>query len=191
MDFRAFLDTGIPTTEDRGFAGITARATDKPLITAVEGYALGGGFEIALACDIIVASRSARFGLPEVKLGLVAGAGGIMRLPQRLPYHVAMRLILTGDILDASEAERYGLLSVQCEDGTATATAASLAVRIAANGPLAIRASKRLVQAARVWPEEEMFDRQRQLVDPVLGSADAREGVDAFLKHRTPIWRAH
>lgn len=190
MDLRAFLETGIPMTEGRGFGGITARAADKPLIAAVEGYALGGGFEIALACDIIVASRSARFGLPEVKLGLVAGAGGIMRLPQRLPHYVAMRMILTGDALEATDAERYGLLSVLCDEGTATVTATGLAARIAANGPLAIRASKRLVRTARVWPEHEMFERQRHIVDPVSASVDAREGVDAFLSHRAPTWRA-
>jgi enoyl-CoA hydratase len=188
MDLKAFPAEGIPKITGRGFGGIVERAADKPLIAAVEGYALAGGFEIALACDLIVAGRSARFGLPEVTRGLVAAAGGLLRLPVRLPYHVAMSLALTGEFLDAPAAAAYGLITRMTDDGAALAAALDLARTIAANAPLAVRASKYVVSHAGEWPAGEAFARQAEITDPIFDSEDAREGALAFAERRPPRW---
>ncbi len=188
MDLKAFLageDIGVP---GRGL-GFTERPPRKPVISAVEGFALAGGTELALATDLIVASRDARFGLPEVRRGLVAGGGGLIRLPQRIPFQKAMELALTGDRLTAEEALVLGLVNRVTEPGEALAGALELAERIAANGPLAVAATKEIVVAARDWPADEAFGRQRAIYEPVFASADAREGGAAFAEKRQPVWQ--
>lgn len=188
MDLRAFLEGERPNVEGHGYGGLTERPTRKPLIAAVEGYALAGGFEAALACDMIVASTTARFGLPEVKRGIVAAAGGLMRLPQRIPYHIAMQYVLTGDMMIAERAAQLGLVNELVEPGHALDAALRLAARVLENGPLAVAASKRIVSESRTWPASEMFLRQQELVEPVFASEDAREGSRAFVEKRAPRW---
>lgn len=189
MDLKAFVSGENPAHPVRGFAGLTAKPPRKPLIAAVEGYALAGGCEIALACDLVVAAEDARFGIPEVKRGLVAGAGGLLRLPRRIPYQVAMELALTGDFLDAADAHRFGLVNRLTPAGGALAGARELAARIAANGPLAVAATKEVVVSAPEWPADEAFARQQAIIGPVFASADAREGAVAFAEKRPPVWR--
>lgn len=161
----------------------------KPLIAAVEGHAVTGGFELALACDMIVAARTTRFGLPEVKRGLVAVGGGLLRLPKRWPYHIAIECILTGEELSAVRAHTHGLVNCLTDPGEALAVALDLAQAIAANGPLALAASKRVVQESLDWPQVEMFERQSEITGPVLASEDAREGATAFAEKRAPVWK--
>lgn len=188
MDLKAFV-AGEPVAVDgRGFAGIVQRASSKPLIAAVEGFAVAGGFEIALACDLIVAARGARFGIPEVKRGLVAAGGALLRLPQRIPYHLAMELALTGDFVDAERAFEVGLVSRLVEPGSAVDAAVELAESIAANGPLALAASKRILVEAPAWPADSAWERQAEITDPVRASEDAREGSLAFAEKRAPRW---
>src|SRR5215207_7120754 len=189
MDLKAFVAGERPWVGDRGFAGITQRAARKPLIAAVEGYALAGGFEVALSCDLIVAARDARFGIPEVKRGLVAGAGGLIRLPKRIPYHLAMELALTGEPVDAPRAMDLGIVNRLAEPGEALAAAHELAAQIARNAPLALSASKAIVQRAGEWTEDEAWQRQDEIVRPVFGSEDALEGARAFAEKREPRWR--
>jgi enoyl-CoA hydratase len=188
MDLKAFVTGESPSLPGRGFAGLTEAPPAKPLIAAVEGYALAGGCEIALACDLVVAADNARFGIPEVKRGLVAAAGGLLRLPRRIPYQVAMELALTGAFLDARRAHDLGLVNRLTEPGGALAAARELAAAIAANGPLAVRATKHIVAHADEWPVAEFWDRQRAIVAPVFTSADAREGAIAFAEKRPPRW---
>lgn len=188
MDLKGFLAGKRPSLPGRGFGGLTEAPPRKVLIAAVEGYALAGGFELALACDLIVASRAAKFGLPEVKRGLVAAAGGLMRLPRRVPYHVAMEYALTGDMMSAEAAHAYGLVNRLAEPGQALDGALALAAAVGANGPLAVATSKRIVAESADWSNEEMFERQRPLVAPVLASSDAREGAAAFAEKRKPVW---
>ena len=189
MDLKAFLAGERPTVPGRGFAGIAERGSDKPLIAAVEGYALAGGFEIVLACDLIVAGRSAVFALPEVKRSLVAAGGGLMRLPRRIPFQWAMELALTGDNLTAPQAREIGLVNRLVGDGRARDEAMALARKIAANGPLAVKATKRILAQGLSWPADEFFARQSELSEPVRASADAREGALAFAEKRSPRWR--
>jgi enoyl-CoA hydratase len=185
MDLKAFVAGERPDVEGRGFAGIVQGPPRKPLIAAVEGWALAGGFEVALACDLIVAARDARFGIPEVKRGLVAAGGALIRLPRRIPYHLAMELALTGDPISAERAAELGIVSRLAEPGEALASALSLAAAIAANGPLAVDATKRLLVA----DEGDAWDRQAKIVGPVFASDDAREGSVAFAEKRAPVWR--
>ena len=189
MDLKGFLRGENPVVEGRGLAGLTEAPPRTPLIAAVEGWALAGGCEVVLACDLVVASRDAKFGIPEVKRGLVAGGGGLLRLPQRLPYHVAMELALTGDPLDAELAHRYGLVNVLSEPGKALDAAIELAGRIAANGPLALAATKQILRTSLDWTEAEGWQRQAEIMGPVFASEDAREGATAFAEKRAPIWR--
>jgi enoyl-CoA hydratase len=189
MDLKAFVKGERPYVGDRGFAGITQRAADKPLIAAVEGYALAGGFEIALSCDLIVAGRDARFGIPEVKRGLVAAAGGLFRLPQRIPYHLAMELALTGDPITADRAAEIGIVNRVVENGQALDTARELAAAIVKNAPLALAASKGVVRRAREWDEAEAWERQGEIAGGVFGSDDAQEGARAFAEKREPEWK--
>jgi enoyl-CoA hydratase len=189
MDLKAFVAGESSDHPDRGFAGIVRRPPVKPLIAAVEGWALAGGFEVALACDLIVASREARFGIPEVKRGLVAAGGGLLRLPSRIPYHLAMELALTGDPIGAERAEAVGLVSRLTAPGEALPGALELAATIAANGPLAVAASKRILVEAPGWPQDELWERQDEIDAPVFGSEDAREGATAFAEKRPPVWR--
>ncbi|EHI12159.1 crotonase/enoyl-CoA hydratase family protein [Mycolicibacterium thermoresistibile] len=189
MDLKAFARGEVPRPEPRGFAGIVKQPPAKPLVAAVEGAAVGGGFEIVLACDLIVASESARFSLPEVTRGLTPNGGGLLRLPRRIPHHLAMELILTGRPVTAARAAELGLLNRLTPPGSALSTARELAAVIAANGPLAIRAAKRVVEESPDWPRTEMFTRQEDIVAPVRSSADAAEGARAFAEKRMPLWR--
>jgi enoyl-CoA hydratase len=189
MDLKAFVAGESPYYGDRGFAGIVQRPPQKPLIAAIEGFAVAGGCEIALACDLIVAARGARLGVPEVKRSLVAAGGALLRLPRRLPAGVAMELALTGDPIDAERAQALGLVNVLAEPGGALEAALELAARIAANGPLALRATKRILTESAGWPEEEFWQRQSEISGPVFGSEDAREGAVAFAEKRDPIWK--
>ena len=189
MDLKGFLKGETPVIEGRGLAGLTQAPPRKPLIAAVEGYALAGGFEMVLACDLVVASREAKFGIPEVKRGLVAGGGGLLRLPQRLPYHVAMELALTGDSISGEQAQVYGLVSRVVEPGKALDGALELAAALAANGPLALAASKEILRRSLDWTEDEGWKQQMDIMAPVFGSEDAREGAAAFAEKRAPRWQ--
>jgi enoyl-CoA hydratase len=189
MDLRGFQAGDRPHVAGRGFAGITERAAAKPLIAAIEGFAVAGGLEVALACDLIVAARGARLGIPEVKRSLVAAGGALLRLPRSLPRTIALELALTGDPIAAERAHELGLVNRLAEPGEAVAGALELAAAIAANGPLALAATKRILTEAPDWPDREFFARQREIIDPVFGSEDAREGARAFTEKRAPVWR--
>ncbi len=154
----------------------------------MEGYALAGGFELVLACDIVVASEEAKFGLPEPKRGLVAAAGGVMRLPRRIPYHIAMEIALTGDHYPASRLYELGLVNRVTPAGEALATAKEIAAKIAANAPLALLATKRVLVESADWSRDEMFAKQGEIINPVFGSKDAMEGAAAFAEKRAPNW---
>ena len=189
MDLKAFVTGGRPWVGDRGFAGITRRAASKPLIAAVEGFAVAGGLEIALACDLIVAARGARLAIPEVKRSLIAAGGALLHLPRRIPYHVAMELALTGDPITAERGYELGLVNRLVAPGEAVAAAVELAHQIAVNAPLALVASKRIVQEQWGWSPQEAWERQDEIANPVMTSADAREGSVAFAEKRAPVWR--
>jgi len=188
MDLKAFVRGERPIIPGRGFAGLVERGPDKPLIAAVEGYALAGGFEIVLGCDLVVAAEDATFGIPEVRRGLVAAGGGLLKLPRRIPYHQAMELALLGNHIPAPRAHELGLVNRLVPSGTALAAALALAGEITANGPLAVAASKKIVQGALAWPQDEQWARQGELAGPVSSSADAREGATAFAEKRPPHW---
>ena len=189
MDLKAFVAGERPYAEGRGFAGIAQRPPEKPIIAAIEGFAVAGGFEVALACDLIVAARDAKVGIPEVKRGLVAAAGALIRLPKRIPYHLAMELALTGDPITAERAYAIGIVNRLAEPGEAMDAARELAAAIVANGPLATAGSKRILSAAVDWTEEEAWERQEAIVRPIMTSEDAREGSVAFAEKRPPVWR--
>ena len=189
MDLKGFVTGENPLAGGRGFGGIVQRPPAKPVIAAVEGYALAGGFEIALACDLIVASEDATFGLPEVSRGLVAAAGGLLRLPRRIPYHVAMEIALTGGHIAAGRLHQAGLISRLVPAGQALDQARQLAGAIAKNAPLAVEATKRIVAESADWPSAEAFARQNDITAPVFSSADAREGAVAFAEKRAPAWQ--
>ena len=187
MDLKAFARGENVIVEGRGM-GFTERPPAKPLIAAVEGYCLAGGCELALATDLIVASKESAFGIPEVKRGLVAGGGGLLRLPQRIPYAIAMELALTGENLSAVRAQELGLVNVLAEPGSALDAAIALAERITANGPLAVAATKRIIVESRGWSPDEMWSQQTRILMPVFSSNDAKEGAIAFAEKRPPKW---
>jgi enoyl-CoA hydratase len=189
MDLKAFLAGDIPSFPGRGLCGITQTPPRKPMVAAVEGWALAGGFELLLACDLVVAATTARFGVPEVKRSLVAGAGGALLLAQRVPRILAMELLLTGDPIDAARAAEIGLVNRVVAEGTALETAVDLAERIAANGPLAVIATKQIAYRAADWPADQRWDQAAALQAPVFTSQDAREGARAFAEKRPPIWQ--
>lgn len=187
MDLKAFARGELPIVEGRGM-GFTERPPVKPLIAAVEGYALAGGTELALATDLIVASKDSAFGIPEVKRGLVAGGGGLLRLPQRIPSAIAMELALTGENLSAERAHALGMVNVLADPGSALDAAIELAEKIAANGPLAVAATKQIIVESRGWSPDTMFAEQNKLLAPVFSSNDAKEGAIAFAEKRPPKW---
>jgi enoyl-CoA hydratase len=189
MDLKAFVAGERPWVPGRGFAGIVQRPAVKPLIAAVEGFAVAGGLEIALACDLIVASRRAMLGVPEVKRSLIATGGALLRLPRALPRNVAMELALTGDPIDAERGYELGLVNRLAEPGQALTVALELAETIAANGPLALTATKRILVESPDWPDSEFFERQNEISAPVYESEDAREGATAFAEKRAPRWK--
>ena len=189
MDLKAFLRGEVTRVEGRGILGIARTPPLKPLIAAVEGYCLAGGFESMLCCDLAVVARNAQFGLPEAKRGLAAAAGGLMRLPRLLPQRIAMEMALTGDFYSAERLAAYGLFNAVVEPGEALHEARQLARRIMANAPLSVAASKRVIVEQRDWPTDQMFERQEPITAPVLASEDAREGAAAFAQRRPPQWR--
>ena len=190
MDLKDFAKSGIrPRVANKGFAGLNEAPPAKPLIAAVEGYAVAGGFEMVLACDLVVAASDAQFGLPEVKRGLVAGSGGLLRLPRRMPYHLAMELILMGDEISAQRAYEHGLVNRLTQPGEALAQAMEMARRISENGPMAVQTSKRLVIEGQDWSQEEMFAKQAVRMKHIFESEDAREGALAFAEKRKPVWK--
>jgi enoyl-CoA hydratase len=189
MDLGAFVKGESAWFGDRGFAGITQRASRKPLIAAIEGFALAGGMEIALACDLIIAAKGARMGIPEAKRSLVAAGGALLRMPRRMPYHVVMELALTGDPLPAERFHDFGLVNRLAEPGSAVEVALELAGALAKNGPLALMATKQVLQEQFDWSSSDMWDKQSAIVGPVFVSEDAREGSSAFKEKREPVWK--
>ncbi|MFR9805020.1 crotonase/enoyl-CoA hydratase family protein [Pseudonocardia sp. RS010] len=188
MDLKAFVRGESTRVKHRGLMGIARTPTDKPLIAAVEGYALAGGFEAVLACDLVVAARDATFGLPEATRGLAAAAGGLLRLPRLIPQRIAMEMALTGDPVDAPFLHAHGLVNRLTEPGGALAEAARLARRIIANAPLSVAASKRVILGQRDWSTADSFTEQESITAPVLASDDAKEGARAFAEKREPKW---
>ncbi len=188
MDLKGFLRGERPSIEGRGFGGLTEWTPKKPVIAAVDGYALAGGMELALSCDLIVASAGSKFGIPEAKRGLAAAAGGLIKLPRQIPPRIAMELALTGDFIDAARAYELGFIN-RITDGPAIEGAKELAARIAENGPLALIASKAIVRDSHSWSDEEMWQKQAAYIAPVFVSQDAREGAAAFAEKRKPNWQ--
>jgi enoyl-CoA hydratase len=189
MDLGAFVKGESPWFGDRGFAGIAQRASRKPLIAAIERFAVAGGMEIALSCDLIVAAKGAKLGIPEVKRSIVAAGGALLRLPRRMPYHLVMELALTGDPFAAERFHELGVVNRLAEPGAAVEVAFELAATLVKNGPLALAASKRILQEQFDWSSAEMWERQREITAPVMASEDAREGASAFKEKREPVWR--
>ncbi|QUH00604.1 crotonase/enoyl-CoA hydratase family protein [Saccharopolyspora erythraea] len=188
MDLKAAARGESVSVAGKGFAGITEAETAKPLIAAVEGFAFGGGFELALACDLVVAADTARFALPEVKRGLIAGGGGVIRLPKRIPHHVAMELLLTGRTITAERAHALGLANDVVPEGTALDAALAVADELSRNAPLALSAVKRIVREAGAAPEQEAFAKQHKEIAALVRSEDFAEGVRAFGEKRSPEW---
>jgi enoyl-CoA hydratase len=189
MDLKAFVTGERPWFEDRGFAGITRRPATKPMIAAIEGFAMAGGLEVALACDLIVASKGTRLGIPESKRALVAAGGGLLRLPRVLPRNVAMEMALTGDPILAERAHELGMVNRLAEPGQALDAALALASEIAVNAPLSLIGSKRILTESIDWPDSEFFERQQVISGPIFDSEDAKEGAAAFAEKRAPVWQ--
>lgn len=187
MDLKGFLRGESPALPGRGFGALTQWTPKKPIIAAVDGYALAGGMELALSCDLIVANRNAKFGIPEAKRGLAAGAGGLIKLPRQIPQRIAMELALTGDFIDAQRAYELGFIN-RVVDGPAIEGAKELARRVAESGPLALAASKAVIRQSFNWSEDEMWDKQEAFIRPVFTSNDAQEGPTAFAEKRKPVW---
>ena len=188
MDLKGFLRGETPSIPGRGFGGLSQWTPKKPVIAAVDGYALAGGMELALSCDLIVASAGSKFGIPEAKRGLAAAAGGLIKLPRQIPPRIAMELALTGDFIDAQRAYELGFIN-RIVEGPAIDGAKELARRVAENGPLALIASKAIVRESHEWTEAEMWDKQNAHTMPVFTSQDAREGAAAFAEKRKPNWQ--
>ena len=189
MDIKDFAESGRrPSLPGRGVLGLGEHSRRKPIIAAVEGLAFGGGWEVALACDLVIAGESARFALPEVKRGLVAGGGGLVRLAQRIPYALAMEITLTGSPISAARCAQLGLINRVVADGSALESARLLAGEICENAPLAIQLSKNIVRAARTWTTNEVLAPQAGLLRLLEGSPDVQEGARAFLEKRPPNW---
>jgi enoyl-CoA hydratase len=188
MDLKGFLMGELPFVAGRGFAGITEAPPKKPLIAAVNGFALAGGFEIMLSCDLVVANKDAKFGIPEAKRGLAAAAGGLVRLPRQISPRLAMELALTGDFITAGRAYEMGLINSVTE-GDAMDGALALAARITANGPLAVARSKQVIVESREWSESEMWQKQTETLGNLFVTEDAREGAAAFAQKRKPEWK--
>ncbi|MCZ8017754.1 crotonase/enoyl-CoA hydratase family protein [Novosphingobium sp.] len=188
MDLKGFLRGERPSIEGRGFGGLTEWTPKKPVIAAIDGFALAGGMELALSCDLIVASAGSKFGIPEAKRGLAAAAGGLIKLPRQIPPRIAMELALTGDFIDAARAYELGFVN-RVVEGPALPAALELAARVAENGPLALIASKAVIRQSHEWTEAEMWQKQGAIVMPVFASQDAREGAAAFAEKRKPNWQ--
>jgi len=188
MDLKGFLRGERPSIEGRGFGGLTEWTPSKPVIAAIDGYALAGGMELAMSCDLIVCSAGAKFGIPEAKRSLAAAAGGLIKLPRQIPPRIAMELALTGDFIDAARAYELGFVN-RVVEGPALEGAKELAARIAENGPLALIASKKVIRESHTWSDADMWKKQGEIVNPVFVSQDAREGAAAFAEKRKPNWQ--
>lgn len=188
MDLKGFLRGETPTVKGYGFGGITEKGPEKPLIAAVEGYALAGGLELALACDLCVANDKAKFGIPEVKRSLVAAAGGVLKLQQVVGKRMAMEMALTGDFYTAQRAYEMGFVN-RVTEGAALDAAIELAATVAANGPLALKATKKIINESYDWSEAEGWQKQAEITAPVFTSQDAKEGSIAFAEKRKPNWQ--
>jgi enoyl-CoA hydratase len=188
MDLKAFAAGEVPFTP-HGFGGITNRDFTKPLIAAANGSALAGGFEIMISCDLVVAADHARFGIPEVTRGLIAGAGGLVRLPKRVPLPVALELALTGDPIDAERAYDLGIVNRVVPGDQLLDAAMALAERIVANAPLAVRASKRVMRQSFELREDDAWPINTAAFSAIGASADALEGAVSFAEKRPPVWR--
>lgn len=188
MDLAAFLRGESVRVEGRGILGMVFTPPSKPVIAAVEGFALAGGFEVVLACDLVVAARDARFGLPEARRGLVAAAGGLVRLPRLIPPRIAMEMALTGNSIGAERLYDLGLVNRVTGPGQALQEATELARAVIACAPLSVAASKEVIGLQRDWTSDESFARQAAITDSVLASGDAREGAAAFKEKRPPVW---
>ena len=188
QDLIAAAKGDMGTAPTRGGFGIMAVPPAKPLIAAIEGHALAGGLELALSCDLIVASRTATMGLPEAARSLVAVGGGLFRLPKRIPYHLAMELALTGKPWPATRMAELGLVNRLTEPGHALAGAIELANEVLAAGPLATKASKQIIQRAFDWDDADGWRNQMEFARPVMASADLQEGLRAFAEKRPPVW---
>jgi enoyl-CoA hydratase len=189
MDLKAFLRGESPAIEGRGLCGITQTPPRKPLIGAVEGWALAGGFELLLACDLVVAAEGARFGVPEVTRSLVAVGGAALQLPRRVPFAVALEMLLTGQPIGAERAAQVGLVNRVVPDGGALDAAVELAATIAGNGPLAVAASKQIARSSADWTLAQGWEEQARIGEPVFASEDAKEGSRAFAEKRPPVWQ--
>lgn len=189
MDLKGFVNGELPFVEGRGFAGVAEAPPEKPLIAAVEGFALAGGCELAITCDLIVAAENAKFGIPEVKRGLVAAGGGLVRLPRQIPRRMALELALTGEAIDGRRAAEIGLVNRVVPEGRALEVARELAAAIVKNAPLALAVSKKIINQSEDWSTEEMFSRQAKIVGPIFASEDAQEGSRAFAEKRAPNWK--
>jgi enoyl-CoA hydratase len=189
MDLKAFAAGETPVIPGRGLAGFAEAPPAKPVIAAVEGYALAGGFEVALACDLIVAARDATFGIPEVRRGLLAAGGGLVKLPRLLPPRVAAELALTGDFVGAERMAEHGVVTRLTEPGGAVEAALELAARIAANAPLAVAGARRMMQRSADTTEAEAWAEMHELTEGVASSEDALEGARAFAEKRAPVWK--
>ena len=185
MDLNAYLAGERPVVDDRGLLGIAKRPPEKPLIAAVEGHALGAGFETALACDLVVAAETAIFGLPEVRRGMVAGGGGLIHLAQRLPRAVASDVVLTGRLLRADEAAGWGLVSRVVPTGQALEAALEVAHQIADSPPVAVATAREVLAQARWWPLDRAFDHQAPYLQRVVDSPESRAGAQSFLQKRS------
>jgi enoyl-CoA hydratase len=189
MDLKAYSRGESAIVAGRGFGGLCERPPVKPLIAAVEGYALAGGLELALCCDLIVAADNARFGIPEVTRGLAAGAGGLLRLSRQIPQRVALEMALTGEQISAQRAYELGLINRIVPTGQALQAAHAIARSIAANAGVAVACSKQVIVESHDWPHDQMFARQAALLRPVFASEDAQEGAAAFVEKRPPQWK--
>ncbi len=181
-------NAGALQTKRGGFGGITQREREKPMIAAVDGPALAGGTEITLACDLVVASRSATFGVPEVKRSLVAAAGGLFRLGRKIPINVAMECAITGDPITAERAHHFGYVNTLCDDGEALDQAMALADRVCANAPIAVRESRKVVLEATGADDEVGWRMSMEGMAKAMQSADFSEGLTAFIEKRPPNW---
>lgn len=187
-DLRAAARGERSLTPDRGGFGIFRRPPAKPLIAAVEGHAVGGGMELCMSCDLVVAASNAKFGLPEVRHNVVATGGGLFRTPRRIPYNIAMEMLLTGEFQDAATMKQWGFVNRITEPGQALSGARQLAEQILRNGPTALAASKQVMLNAVDWTEAEAWDKQMAFAKKALESDDRKEGLRAFAEKRKPVW---
>lgn len=188
-DLKEAAKGGERKTPPRGGFGVFARPPKKPLIAAVEGVAVGGGLELCLSCDIIIAARNARMGLPEVRHNVVAIGGGLFRLPRRIPYHIAAELAFSGELKDAEFFAKYGLVNRVAEPGKALEEAIAMAEKFLVNGPTGLAAAKEIMFQSTNWTEAEAWEKQRPIADVAIQSDDRREGLKAFVEKRKPVWR--